>query len=117
VNILQEMLGDQIGCLAPQGRLDAVTVPVLEAAIDDQFDAGHVRLVINLADVSYISSSGLRALLSARRRAQAERGDVVLCAMNDRVREVFEMIGFNNLFRIFRTPAEAAAGLAASVTG
>jgi anti-anti-sigma factor len=116
VNILQEMLNDQVGSVTPQGRLDAVTVPLLEAAIDDQFSTGHVRLVINLAEVSYISSSGLRALLSARRRAQAEGGDVVLCAMNDRVREVFEMIGFNNLFRIFRTPAEAAAVLSTSVT-
>jgi anti-anti-sigma factor len=115
VNILQETLSGQIYRLAPQGRLDAVTVPTLETAIDEQLTAHHFRLIIDLGEVGYMSSSGLRALLRARRQAQAGGGDVVLCAMNDRVTEVFEMIGFNNLFRIFATPAEAAAALAKGI--
>lgn len=116
MNILQETLNDRVVRLAPEGRLDAVTVPLLETVLDDQFSAGQILLVIDLGEVSYISSSGLRALLSARRRAEAKGGDVVLCAMNDRVREVFEMVGFNNLFRIFSTAAEAAAALSKHVT-
>ncbi len=116
MNIVQEVLIDHIYRIAPQGRLDAVTVPALEAVIAEQLNAGHINVVVDLAEVSYISSSGLRALLSARRRAQAGSGEVVLCAMNDRVREVFEMIGFDNLFRIFSTPAEAAAVLSKGVT-
>jgi anti-anti-sigma factor len=51
----------------------------------------------------------LRALLRARKAAQAGGGDVVLCDMKPRVREVFEMIGFTSLFRVFDGPAEAAA--------
>jgi anti-anti-sigma factor len=116
VNILQESLPEQVYRLAPQGRLDAVTVPALEAVIDEHIAARHFRLIIDLAEVAYISSSGLRALLRARRQAQSGGGDVALCAMNDRVTEVFEMIGFNSLFRIFATPAEAAAALAKTVS-
>jgi anti-anti-sigma factor len=112
VNILQETLPEQVQRIAPQGRLDAVTVPALETLIDEHIAARHVRLIIDLTDVAYISSSGLRALLRARRQAQMGGGDVVLCAMNARVTEVFEMIGFNSLFRIFATAAEAAAALA-----
>jgi anti-anti-sigma factor len=78
-------------------------------------NARHFRLIIDLSEVGYMSSSGLRALLRARRQAQMGGGDVVLCAMNERVTEVFEMIGFNNLFRTFATPAEAAAALPPSV--
>ena len=115
MNILQEALPGQINRIAPQGRLDAVTVPALEAVIDEQLAARHFRLIIDLSDVAYISSSGLRALLRARRQAQTNSGDVVLCAMNERVTEVFEMIGFNTLFRIFATAAEAAAALAKTV--
>ncbi len=112
MNVLQETLPGNIYRLAPQGRLDAVTVPALETAIDEHLAAQHFRLIIDLAEVGYMSSSGLRALLRARRQAQLGGGDVALCAMNERVTEVFEMIGFNNLFRIFATPAEAAAALA-----
>jgi len=112
VNVLLETLPEQIYRIAPQGRLDAVTVPALEAVIDEQLAARHFRLIIDLSEVAYISSSGLRALLRARRQAQVGGGDVALCAMNVRVTEVFEMIGFNNLFRIFGTSAAAAAALA-----
>ncbi len=112
MNVLQETLPGQVYRIAPQGRLDAVTVPALETAIDEQLNAHHFRLIIDLSEVAYMSSSGLRALLRARRQAQAGSGDVVLCAMNERVTEVFEMIGFNNLFRIFATAAEATAALA-----
>ena len=115
MNVLQESLPGQIYRIAPQGRLDAVTVPALEVVIDEQMAARSFRLIIDLSEVAYISSSGLRALLRARRQAQAGGGDVVLCAMNQRVTEVFEMIGFNSLFRIFASPAEAAAALAKTI--
>ncbi len=112
MNVLLESLPERVYRIAPQGRLDAVTVPALEAVIDEQLAARHFRLVIDLSEAAYISSSGLRALLRARRQAQTGGGDVALCAMNERVAEVFEMIGFNNLFRIFATSTEAAAALA-----
>ena len=115
MNVLQETLPGQVYRIAPQGRLDAVTVPALETAIDEQLAAQHYRLIIDLSEVGYMSSSGLRALLRAGRQAQAGGGDVVLCAMNERVTEVFEMIGFNNLFRIFPTAAEARAALVKNV--
>jgi anti-anti-sigma factor len=115
VNILQETLLGQVQRIVPQGRLDAVTVPALEAVIDEQLNARHYRLIIDLSEVGYMSSSGLRALLRARRQAQAGGGDVALCAMNERVTEVFEMIGFSSLFRIFATAAEAAEALAKTI--
>ncbi len=115
MDIFQEALNSRVDRIAPQGRLDAVTVPALEVVLDDHLSAGRVRLVIDLGDVNYISSSGLRALLSVRRKAQAGGGDVVLCRMGPRVREIFEMIGFDKLFRVFERVDEAAAALANTV--
>jgi len=86
--------------IAPAGRLDTFSVPAFEAALNENLDAGRSRLIVDLADVTYVSSSGLRALLSARRRARAAGGDVVLCGMAPRVREIFEMVGFVSLFSI-----------------
>ncbi len=111
MNIVQEALTNQVYRIAPQGRMDAVTVPSFEAVIDEHLAAGHGRLVVDLSGVTYISSSGLRALLRARRQAQTSGGDVVLCAMSERVTEVFDMIGFNNLFRIYPHAPEAAVAL------
>jgi anti-anti-sigma factor len=116
MNINVEALAGQVYAIAPQGRLDAVTVPVLEAAFEAQLDAGHVQLVLDLTGVTYLSSSGLRALLRARKLAQAGMGDVVLCGMTPRVREVFEMIGFTSLFQIFEQAAEATARFAQPAT-
>jgi anti-anti-sigma factor len=112
MDIEQEALPGQVYRLAPHGRLDAVTVQPLEAVFDQYLAAGHFRLIIDLTHVTYISSSGLRALLRVRRQTQIGGGDVVLCAMNERVAEIFEMIGFNKLFRIFPDAAAAAAALA-----
>ncbi len=114
MNIRFEARADQVYCIEPQGRLDAVTVPALEAVLDQHLAASHVRLVLDMAGVAYLSSSGLRALLRARKAAQAGGGDVVLCNMRPRVREVFEMIGFTSLFRVFDGVAEAAASFSAA---
>jgi anti-anti-sigma factor len=70
---------------------------------------GQAQLVVDLAAVNYISSSGLRALLTARRQARTRGGDVFLCCLHPRVREIFEMVGFVSVFGIYASRDEAAA--------
>ena len=113
MNIHQEALANQVYRIAPDGRLDAVTVPALEAVLNEHLEAQRIQLVLDLSATTYLSSSGLRALLHARKQAQAAGGDVVLCCMSHRVREVFEMIGFTSLFRVFDRAAEAAVAFPA----
>jgi anti-anti-sigma factor len=115
--IPQEEMEDGVVRLAPEGRLDTFTVPAFEAALNEHLDASHIRLIIDLASVTYVSSSGLRALLSARRRARVLGGDVALCNMPPRVREIFEMVGFISLFGIYASTAEAASALTAEAPG
>ena len=114
--IAQEPLGDDVFRIAPEGRLDAVGVPAFEAVLTEHLDAGHARLVIDLSGVTYVSSSGLRALLSVRRRARSNGGDVVLCNMLPRVREIFEMVGFVSLFKIAASADEAAGAFTNDVS-
>jgi len=111
----QEVYDGNVARVAPQGRLDTFTVAAFEQTLTEQLDAGRVRLVVDLADVTYVSSSGLRALLSARRRARSAGGDVALCNMAPRVREIFEMVGFVSLFNIYASVQEAASALRADV--
>ncbi len=115
MKIVQDTLTSDVDRIAPQGRLDAVTVPALETILKEHFDRGRAEIVIDLSEVTYMSSSGLRALLQARKQAEALGGDVVLCCMSPRVREVFEMIGFTSLFKVFEHAAEAATAFTRDV--
>src|SRR5690349_7257983 len=101
--------------LEPSGRLDLPASRAIEDALRDLVEAGNGRVVIDLTDVLYVASAGLKALLSGLKRARLlAGGDVRLAALNDRVREVFEMSGFDQVFSIYATPAEAIASFAAN---
>jgi anti-sigma B factor antagonist len=58
-------------------------------------------LFVDMSDVEYIASSGLKVLVSAWRRARELEGDVVLSGMQPRIIEIFEMVGFDMLFQSF----------------
>jgi anti-anti-sigma factor len=99
----QESSGEGVCCLAPQGRLDALTVPGFEDALRSHLSQGAAHIVVDLQDVTYISSSGLRALLTARRLFKSQGGDVKLCRLSPRVYEIFEMVGFTQIFGIYNS--------------
>lgn len=98
-----------IGVVTPHGRLDAARSPELERALAGLLDAGHRWLIVDCADVSYISSRGLKALISAWRRASDCGGGLALCAMPVRIQDVLDTVGFSRLFTIHRTCDDALA--------
>jgi anti-anti-sigma factor len=104
------------GYFAPQGRLDALTVPKFEEGLRDHLHQGAADLVVDFGEVTYISSSGLRALLTARRLAKSQGGDVKLARLSPRVYEIFEMVGFTQVFGIYDSVEAAQTAFAASST-
>ena len=102
-----QALGDDVWTIVPRGRLDLPAARAVEDALNELCDAGRGRVVVDLSEVDYMASAGLKALLTGVRRARLLSGDVRLAAMNERVREVFEMSGFDQVFSIYATPAEA----------
>jgi anti-sigma B factor antagonist len=78
------------------GRLDTANAPILEQKIK-QWGDGITELILDFEDVEYISSMGLRVLLSAKKASREKNRQFVIRRMNDIVREVFEMTGFINL--------------------
>lgn len=81
------------------GDIDMAGSPVLEGAIIQQESAGH-RVVIDLADVFFIDSSGLRCLLAASRRGQTNGATVILRSVGHEVRRLLEITGTTELFDI-----------------
>ncbi|MBQ3051774.1 MAG: STAS domain-containing protein [Clostridia bacterium] len=82
--------------LVLDGRLDTVTAPELQAAIDEQID-GISNIIMDCKDLAYISSAGLRVLLTARKSIQ---GDLILNNVTPSVRDVLEITGFVDILTI-----------------
>ena len=79
--------------LAPVGRIDTITAPDFEAAIVTD---GVDELVFDLAQVDYISSAGLRVLLSAQKRMAGK--SMKIANAKQAVKEVFDITGFSDIF-------------------
>lgn len=96
-----------IWLVTASGRLDQSQAGQLEETLQALLKEGHNRLVVDMAGVDYINSGGLRCLVTAWRMARQENGDVLLCSMTPRVYDIFKMIGFDKVFRIFPDREEA----------
>ena len=96
--------------VAPSGRIDSVTSPVFDRHLSTVIDRGDVNLIIDLASLEYISSTGLSAFLLAAKRIRTAGGRMAISGMNSRIRLVFEMSGFLRLFPIYANVDAALAG-------
>ena len=88
--------------LALSGRMDAAA----QAAMDE----GHARILVDMKDLVYMSSAGLRSLLSLAKTAKARQGRLCFCSLQPMVAEVFHISGFDRMLSVH---ADREAGLAA----
>ncbi|MEW6405846.1 MAG: STAS domain-containing protein [Chloroflexota bacterium] len=72
-----------------------------------QIESNQLRLVANLSQVEYLSSAGLRVLLSALKSARQRGGDLYLARLQENVRQVLDLAGFTSIFKIFPTVEDA----------
>ncbi|MBQ7520855.1 MAG: STAS domain-containing protein [Clostridia bacterium] len=97
MNITKQQNGTEL-ILALEGRLDTVTSPQLEAELKASLD-GADSLILDFSHLDYISSAGLRVLLSAH-KAMAPKGGMKVNHVNEIVREVFDVTGFSDILTV-----------------
>lgn len=83
------------------GRIDSSNAGQLDDALKKQLEGDSANLVVELSGVQYMSSAGLRALVSAMREAKKQRGELVVANPSDRVAEVFSLAGLATLFNTY----------------
>ena len=83
-----------------KGRLDADSSTEAEKVVKDALGGETNRLLFNLDGLEYLSSAGLRVLLTAAKEMRRREGKIVLCALNEFVKEIFEVSGFQSLIPI-----------------
>lgn len=93
-----------------EGNLDTQTSTEAQEELERIVDDGARKLLIDFADLAYISSAGLRVLLVTAKKLGTDQGEMRMCNMNDVVREVFEVSGFSTIFKVFPTDSEAMSG-------
>lgn len=84
--------------IALEGRLDTMTAPDLEKELNASLDAADT-LTLDFANLAYISSAGLRVLLSAH-KAMSQKGGMKVVNVNEIVKEVFDVTGFADILTI-----------------
>jgi anti-sigma B factor antagonist len=98
---------NRVDMLAVSGRIDAVTSPQLKQQIEALFETGRYRIVLDFAQLAYVSSPGLRVLIEARKKARdwkitdLEGGDIRIANLPPRIKEVFDLTGFTSLFELY----------------
>lgn len=109
ININRRTVEEGYVLLSVTGQIDSHTSSQLEDALNTELIAGHFRIIVAFDNVTYISSSGLKVLVTAWRKAHDANGDVLITGLQPRIREVFEMIGFDMMFSIYDTVPSAIA--------
>ena len=97
MNMIKTLNGTAL-TIAVEGRLDTVTAPELERELPNAL-SGVTELTIDCANLEYISSAGLRALLAAY-KIMRDQGSMKITNINEIVKEVFEVTGFSNFLPI-----------------
>ncbi len=102
-----------VDIITVKGRLDASSSEEVERQINRVLDAGSRHLLINLCDLDYISSSGLRVLLATLKRLKKDGGTLRIACGSPQILEVFTMAGFHRIFSISPDETAALAGFPA----
>lgn len=98
---------DHAAILHLTGRMDASTSASVEQVIQSVLSEGKKNIVLECGALSYISSAGLRVVLSAAKKTKAAGGKLALSSLTSDVKQVFEISGFSSILPIYETEAEA----------
>jgi anti-sigma B factor antagonist len=111
MSIQRTALNPDIWLIEIDGRLDQDQAPLLENELTQLIQEAQYHLIVDLTQVHYINSAGLRCLVGTWRKAKEHGGNLWLTGLNDRLNEVFSMVGFDKVFQIYPTVSAAQEAL------
>ena len=89
------------------GRVDSNSADKLEKVVNDIVERKVYNIVLELSGVDYMSSAGLRVLISTLRTCKGKRGNVCLVSVSERVDEVLDLAGIKSMFDLYDNTASA----------
>jgi anti-sigma B factor antagonist len=91
------------------GNIDAMTAPKIADYIHEQVGKSNIKLVVDLSEVEYTSSAGLRVILGAIKETRSQGGDLRLTGIQPDVLKVLNLSGFSNILKLFDDADSAVA--------
>jgi anti-anti-sigma factor len=106
MNFTESQKGE-ITLLKVNGKLDSDLSPKLEKKVCEFLQSGHTKLLLDMGEVNYISSAGLRMLISIKKQVKTLSGIFIVCGLRSEVLEVMKICGFDHILEIAPTEEEA----------
>lgn len=104
---IQRQDKDELSVLNLSGFLDAHTAPELEKQLDQLINEGRCKIIVNFANLNYISSAGLGVFMGKIETVRSMNGDIKMCKMTPKIFRVFDLLGFPTLYDIVQEEEEA----------
>lgn len=110
LNIEEKIVGS-ILILRLEGRIDAVSSGILDKSLSGVIEKQHDKIALDFTKVDYLSSAGMRLLLSTTKKLKAANGVLCLFSIHDDVMEIIKMAGFERILTIYPLEKDALAAL------
>ncbi len=101
---------NKVNVLAFEGRLDTQTSPDAQQQLTRLIKEGETKILVNFEKLNYISSAGLRVLLVVAKQLKTIDGELRVCGLNEVVKEIFDISGFDMILPISASESEALEG-------
>lgn len=111
MHIVKKEKGKNIAIFTLQGRLDSDTSPEVERKIVDSIDLGRNEVILDCAELDYISSAGIRVLVHCLKRVERLQGEVCLVAIPKEIEDILYTTGFMPYFKIFEKENDAVEAI------
>jgi anti-sigma B factor antagonist len=102
-----EQRSDERALVAVYGEVDIYTAPQLHEALDSAIDAGARLLLVDLAEVAFIDSTGLGVLIGAAKRLHSADGALAIVCPHEKIRRIFQITGLDQVFAMHTSRDEA----------
>ena len=111
---IRSKIVDNVAVIYPKGHLDAHNVERFEKELLKLMGNDHVKVAVNCKDLNYISSAGMGIIMGYLDEIREKGGDIKLCNVNERVYEIFDLVGFTEIYNFLDVlcciPSHGTAG-------
>ncbi len=94
-----------------EGRVDGANAREFQDALEEAIDPADRAVILDLENLSYISSAGLRVILLTAKTLRKQDASLSVCSLSEPIRQVFEISGFDKIIPIHASQAEAVAAV------
>ncbi len=107
IDFKSQVLDDDVLLVQLSGKLDSAAADDFFSRIDEKMQEGYQRMIIDLQDLEFVSSLGLGMIVRTHSRMKKQGGNVKLARIEGAVADIFRVVGFDQILRIYPTVEEA----------